>query len=586
MFVRTKSSPNSPRKTVQIVESLRVDGKVKQRIVQHVGVASDDAQLEILINLATQLIPSLQNTKDENSAQLTLFNDDSLLETSAAAQVQDNSDFERELPEDCDVCISSMINEETVIDGPMEVVEKLFHQMGLNRIFSNSNRDFGKINLLKQAIAAAFTAPSSKRAMVKWLQEECCVGDVSLDRVYRLMDFLAQKESRVKEVVRAASETLIPAPPTLMLFDVTTLYFESFTEDELRQCGYSKDNKFKETQIVLALATNTEGLPIWYEIFPGKTSEGATLASFADVWRQKEYPGSTGVVVADRAMGMAANVAMMKESGLDYVFGAKLKSMKGECKREILRLAEYSELESGVKYKILKQEDGSSLLVTWDAKRAQKDKSDRERLVSRAEKKLNASGRTRGKVLIGNRGSARYFKEEGESVFVLDEAKIRLESEWDGLHGLRTSLSLRTPEDVEKALAHYASLWRIEESFRIKKHDLRIRPIYHWTESRIRGHIALSYLVFACTRVLERRVELQQKERMSPEKLRKALLSVTSTLMRDRRTGKLYRFPKRLESSAGKIYRSLGLQRSGSVKEVTSREKYRNRRSHQRKRRG
>ena len=582
MFVRTKSSPNSPRKTVQIVESKRVGNKIKQRIVQHVGVAADEKELILLTRLGNQLIEELQKTREELSPQLRLFNDDDLMEqneTQEKTPQPDNSAFEQELSDDCNVNISAMINEETVIDGPLEVVEQLFSQMGLNRVFTNTARDSGKITLLKQALAAMLAAPSSKRGMARWLGEQCAT-QVSLDRLYRFMDVLAQRELHVKKVVRDLTEKLIPELPTLMLFDVTTLYFESFTEDALRQCGYSKDNKFKETQIVLALATNTEGLPIWYEIFPGKTSEGATLSSFADVWRRKEYPGSAGVVVADRAMGMAANVASMKAAGLDYVFGAKLKSMKGESKREILKLGDYSELREGLKYKVLKQDDGSSILVTWEAKRARKDQRDREALVVRAEKKLNASGGVRGKNLIGNRGSARYFKEEGASRFVLDEAKIRQESEWDGLHGVKTSLSLETPEEVERVLTHYASLWRIEESFRIKKHDLRIRPIYHWTESRIRGHIALSYLAFACMRHLERRVELQQKERMSAEKLREAMLSVTSTLMRDRMTGKLYRFPKRLGSAASKLYRSLGLSRGTSVKELLSLEKYRNRRTY------
>ncbi len=600
MFVRTKTSPNSPRKTVQIVESKRVDGKIRQRIVQHVGVAANEEELHILMNLGKQLVEELEKAKEENSSQLKLFNDEDLLNDGKEIEQkkeQNNpgNSFEQELSEDCNISIVRMLNEGTVIDGPMEVVEVLFSQLGLNRIFVDATRYYGKITLLKQALAATLATPSSKRGMVRWLSEQCS-SDVSLDRLYRFMDALAKKETRVKEVIRNLTEKLIPEAPSLMLFDVTTLYFESFTEDELRQCGYSisrraksvsdlsrslsfpiKDNKFKETQIVLAMATDTEGLPIWYEIFPGKTSEGATLDSFAAAWRKKEYPGSKGVVVADRAMGMVSNVELMREKGLDYVFGAKLKSMKSDLKREILKLEAYSELQNGVKYRILKHEDGSSILVTWEEKRAKKDKFDREKLLARAEKKLNKSGIVRGKNLIANRGSARYFQEVGDSKFVIDEAKVNAEAEWDGLHGLKTSLSLETPEEVEKVLAHYASLWRIEESFRINKHNLKIRPVYHWTEQRIRGHIALSYLAFACMRILERRVELQQKERASPEELRNAMLSVTSTIMRDKRSDKLYRFPKRLGSLASKLYRSLGIKHSTSVKEITSMEKYRNR---------
>lgn len=576
MFVRMKTSPNSTRKTVQIVESYRVGEKVRQRIVQHVGVASNDEELQALINLGNQLASELDKANKQNPLQTTLFDDDTIQEYTEKKHTKTSNAFEREVAPDCNVSIATMQNEETVIDGPLEVTEALFSQLGLGRIFTGSPGCQSKTTLLKHALSAALASPSSKRGMARFLSEQCA-SDVSLDKLYRFMDTLAQKEVMVKEVVRSLSESLIPETPSLMLFDVTTLYFESFAEDELRQCGYSKDNKFKKTQIVLALATNTDGLPIWYEIFPGKTCEGGTLSSFSEAWRRKEYPNSKGVVVADRAIGMTSNVELMKEAGLDYVFGAKLKSMKSDIKQEILKLDEYHELENGVKYKVMKHEDGSSLLITWEAKRAKKDKSDREKLLIRAGKQLSKSGSARGKNLIGNRGTARYFKEDGNSKFIIDEAKINYDAKWDGIHGLKTSLSLKTRDEIEKVLAHYASLWRIEESFRINKHNLKIRPIYHWTESRIRGHIALSYLAFACMRILERSVELQQKERMSPQKLQAAMLSVTSTLMRDRTTGKLYRFPKRLGSQAAKVYRSLGIKYSTAAKEITSIMRYRSR---------
>ena len=547
--------------------------RVSQRIVQHIGVAFDEKELAELVRIGEQFIIEFEEKIKAADGQTTLFSEEDI-----PSEKTGEAPYETELSEDSAVKAVHLLNEETVIEGPMEVVERLFNHMGLARIFSNASRDYGKRTLLKQVLGGMLCAPSSKRAMAEWLSDSCGSA-VKLDRLYRLVEAMGEREERVKHVVRGESEGLFTETPTLMLFDVTTLYFESFKEDALRQCGYSKDNKYKETQVVLALAATPQGLPLWYELFPGKTSEGATLDSFVKTWRKEEYPESSGVVVADRAMGAARNMEHLKEQGLDYVLGAKLKSMNHTLKSDILARQDYTELEYGahtVLYKIIRLED-SNLLVTWDEKRAKKDRSDREKLVVRAKKKLNTAGRAGAKQLTGNRGTMRYLRETGKSVYVLDEEKIAAESRWDGLHGLKTSLPLETEEEIRAALSHYASLWRIEESFRIKKHELKIRPIYHWTEKRIRGHIALSYLVFACLRQLELRVELQQKERMSPEKLRKTILGITSTIMRDKTTGKSYRFPKQLSGAAKKIYRSLGIKHSTSVKEILSKEKYRNR---------
>lgn len=140
-----------------------------------------------------------------------------------------------------------------------------------------------------------------------------------------------------------------------------------------------------------------------------------------------------------------------------------------------------------------------------------------------------------------------------------------------------TNLKADRTEDVERLLDHYASLWRIEESFRLKKHDLSIRPVYHWTKRRIEAHIAMNYMAFALLRHLQYRVQLRQNVRLSAAEIRNALLDVQSTLMKDAERGKIYRFPKSMGETAKKIYRALGIRRSDENTEVLSMRKYRNR---------
>lgn len=141
-----------------------------------------------------------------------------------------------------------------------------------------------------------------------------------------------------------------------------------------------------------------------------------------------------------------------------------------------------------------------------------------------------------------------------------------------------TDLPLGTEEEIREALSHYHSLWKIEESFRISKSDLKIRPMYHWTESRIRGHIALCYISFAMMRQLQKRLLLQQQDQMSVKRIQgRPLLGETSVIIRDKSNGRRLRVPMEQTSEMKKINKVLGIKRTTVPREITSMVQYRNR---------
>ena len=436
MFIRTKTSPNSPRKTVQIVESVRNGKSVSQRIVQYIGVATDDEALDKLKLLAKQVMEKLKQDIKDNDPQRELFSDSDFPE--------ENYSFERTVDNDATAKIADLENESTVVEGPMEVAEKIFNHMGYDRIFGNTARDVGNRTLLKQMLAGILARPASKLSMSEWFAEACAI-DISEDRIYRFLDGLHKREDRVKKIVRYNSDGLLASPPTLMLFDVTTIYNESVKEDNLRKYGYSKDNKVNETQTVLALATTPEGLPLWYEVFPGNTYEGDTFHKFVDTWRREEYPDSEGVVVADSAMFQAGGISNLREKKLHYVIGARLKNLSQAMKEKILNSELYSELsgcEGSERYLVLRHGE-NNLVVTYSKRRASKDAKKRERLLAGLKKKLNKSGEIKASSVKSKKGRARYLKaSDGQdaSGYVLDEKKIANDAKWDGLHGVVTDL--------------------------------------------------------------------------------------------------------------------------------------------------
>ena len=591
MYIRVKSSKLSPRKSVQIVKSVRTGKRVSQVILQHVGIARDEKQLSELRELGRKLILEME---EKEQPSLPGF---SLLENEEA--------WERPVGDGERVNLRAMKNLEQVTEGPGEVVESLFSSLGFEEIFGVSSRGKGNTEVLKKCLACALANPSSKRGMSRWLEDEGGT-DVPLNRIYRMMDALAKKTDRVREIVARETTSLFETKASLLLFDVTTLYFESFEADDLRVSGYSKDNRIQETQVVLALAVTPEGFPLWYDLFPGNTFEGHTLVPVLRRCMETFSPRQT-VVVADRAMFTEENLREAEGAGCSFVVGAKLRGLSRSMRDKILDAGNYSPLPGGSDiFPEGKKErekrngreereeetgrpsrwysaplgDGRNLLVTWSEQRARKDACDRERLLDRLRKKLQGKKALPGKSLVTNRGTNKYLSLEnanGQDRYILDEEKILRDSRWDGLHGVITDLPAESAAEAQDILAHYGSLWRIEESFRVNKHDLSMRPVYHWVPRRIEAHISLTYLAFALLRHLQHRVAVRQNAVMSARAIRTALLDVQSTLMKDGETGKLYRFPKAMSETARKIYRSLGLVRGVGNTEILSVRKYRNR---------
>ena len=591
MYIRVKSSKLSPRKSVQIVISVRTGKRVSQVILQHVGIARDEKQLSELRELGRKLILEME---EKERPSLPGF---SLLENEEA--------WERPVGDGERVSLRGMKNLEQVTEGPGEVVESLFSSLGFEEIFGVSSRGKGNTEVLKKCLACALANPSSKRGMARWLEDEGGT-DMSLNRIYRMMDALAKKTDRVKGIVARETLSLFETKASLLLFDVTTLYFESFEADDLRVSGYSKDNRIQETRVVLALAVTPEGFPLWYELFPGNTFEGHTLVPVLRRCMETFSPRQT-VVVADRAMFTEENLHEVEKAGCSFVVGAKLRGLSRTMRDKILDAGNYSPLPGGSpvlpegkKERAERNEreereeetcrpsrwysaplgNGRNLLVTWSEQRARKDASDRERLLARLRKKLQGKETLPGKSLVTNRGTNKYLSLEnanGQDRYILDEEKILRDSRWDGLHGVITDLPAESAAEAQDILGHYGSLWRIEESFRVNKRDLSMRPVYHWVPRRIEAHIALTCLAFALLRHLQHRVAVRQNAVMSARAVRSALLDVQSTLMKDGETGKLYRFPKAMKENARKIYRSLGLVRGLGNTEILSVRKYRNR---------
>ena len=166
------------------------------------------------------------------------------------------------------------------------------------------------------------------------------------------------------------------------------------------------------------------------------------------------------------------------------------------------------------------------------------------------------------KELLSNHGNKRFIAME--SAARLDEDKIREAERWDGLQGIVTNIRDMPHREL---FARYRDLWQVEESFRVTKHDLRVRPIFHWVPGRVQAHLAISFMAFACIRHLSYRVALQ-KQRISPEVIRSALIHRQCSVLKHKRTGRRYVVPSKPTPNMEKIYDTMGLALSATPYEL------------------
>jgi len=565
MYIRVTSTKNSPRKSVKIVESIREGFKVKQVMILHVGIASNKDEIEKLKAIGMEFIAQEQLRREKKSPQISLLDAETMEErlSNIKKNIEKKNRGRKPLVKLQDVTaedkisLSELIEEKRITEGFHDVAGHAYDLMGYQTLLKHKKDN----ELLKDLVLMRLVEPSSK-LKAKQILDTRFSRTHDIDSIYRTMDKLYPKIHEIKEKTFQRTQKITPETIDIIFFDCTTLYFESIETDELRRFGYSKDHRFNTTQVVLALATNGDGLPIGYELFEGNKAEVKTLLECLNSWK-KSFNIKSVCFVADRAMMSDDNLKMLEqENHHHYVVAAKLRSLPTDLTSEILS-------EKNYQAQMINDDFGwvgefvykkRRLIVSYKTKRASRDAYQRDQILSKLKKRIGAKGDT--SKLITNQGVKKYTKSE-DSKTIIDQDKIERDSAWDGLHGVITNLS---EEKSSAVLARYARLWKIEESFRINKHTLSMRPIYHFKPERIKTHIAICFMAFSVLRNMEYQVKLTQK--ISLETMLDELSHVQASYYRHIPTGKVYRMPGKFSNNASKIYKAFQIQRNNNAQVI------------------
>lgn len=462
MFVRKKTN-KSGSTSVQVID--KSSGSYK--VVQSIGSSADPQHINQMVRRAQQWINHQLGQSELD------FYDEKTLYSSFISGIQ-----------------------RVTVAGTELLLGKIFDQIGFNQISDD---------LFRYLVLSRLCFPVSKLKTTDYLHKYHGIA-VHEDAIYRYLDklYTNQKET-VQHISYTHTRQVLGVQIQLVFYDVTTLYFEIDSEDDLRRTGFSKEGKHQHPQIMLGLLVSEGGYPLAYEIFKGSSFEGHTMLPVLDAFKEK-YKLDQLVVIADSALLSKDNTDDLQKKGYEFILGARIKNEPESIKQQILGLKLANNQST-----VITKPDGKRLIISYSDKRARKDYYNRKRGLQKLEKQIKSGKLT--KANINNRGYNKYLNLQGDVSISIDQAKFDADSKWDGLKGYVTNS--RLPK--EQVIKNYGHLWRIERAFRISKTDLKIRPIYHRLQRRIEAHICIAFVAYKVYKELERQL-YEKKSDLSPEK--------------------------------------------------------------------
>lgn len=322
----------------------------------------------------------------------------------------------------------------------------------------------------------------------------------------------------------------------LLFYDVTTLYFETFEQDELRKNGFSKDNKSQQPQILIALMVTKEGFPISYEVFSGNTFEGHTIIPVVNDFIRR-HAVKEFTIVADAAMISTENIKQLVANNINYIVGARLGNLSNE---HIEQIDKNVSREDGKSIRI--KTDNGFLICSYSSIRYRKDKHEMEKQIQKA--RFMVENPSKNKKL-------KFTKSNGNNL-ELNHKLIDKTRKLLGIKGYYTNLEENVATN-QTIIERYHELYRIEQAFRISKHDLQTRPIFHFKEEPINLHLLICFMALAISKHIEIQTNVSIKKFVTESK------KVTDARLLNKLTNKKIKIRTKITPEFSSILEKLNL---------------------------
>lgn len=492
MFVREKHI--SGYTYLYLVESVREDGRSKQRIIKNLGrkeVVVASGELERL------------------AASVARYAERSVVLSQLEAGHLDGLACKR-------------------IGAPL-LFGRLWDETGCRAVIEGLLAGRGFEFSVERAVFASvlhrIMVSGSDRACEKWMADYDIPGvdELALHHLYRAMAWLGEElaadqqagatafaartvKDLIEEQLFARRRNLF-SELSVVFMDTTSLSFTGAGGETLGERGYSKDHRPDLMQMIVAVVIDADGRPICSEMWPGNTADVTVLIPVIDRLRSRFGIGRV-CVVADRGMISTPTIAALEERGLEYVLGVRertdtlVRSVVLEDVRAFTPLC--IQRSGGKETQLFVKEvtvEGRRYIVCRNEAEAARDAADRRAIVEALDQQLKRGD----KALIGNSAYRRYLRTTIDSrAFEIDPGKLADEARFDGIFVLRSNARI-TPL---QAVLRYRDLLQVEDLFRTAKALMRTRPIYHSSDAAIRGHVFCSFLALVLRKELDERCRM------------------------------------------------------------------------------
>jgi len=383
-------------------------------------------------------------------------------------------------------------------------------------------------------VLARLTEPSSELHIAEDWYRKTALEDllglaadkVNEQRLYRALDRILPHKDAVERHIRSRLGELFDIDYDLLLYDVTSTYFEGLAEgNALAQRGYSRDHRPDCKQVCIALVVTRDGLPLGYEVFEGNRTDVTTVEEIVTAMEAR-HGRADRVWVMDRGMASEDNLSWLKAEGRRYLIGTPKSDLK-RWQQWILDRQGWQEIRDGIEVKLcLGPEGEESCVLCRSRERQEKEHAMHERFRKRIREALESLGRRleRGRRPVDadriNRQIGRLLGRNTRAAGAFDihveraadgASGLRLRwrerpewTEWaaqtEGCYILRTNVTGWTPEELWRT---YIQLTDAEAAFRIQKSDLSLRPVWHQKADRVKAHVFVCFLAYVLWKTLE-----------------------------------------------------------------------------------
>lgn len=424
--------------------------------------------------------------------------------------------------------------------------------------------------------------PSSKLRVYEWVKtraiQEVLHRDIPLHHYYRSLDYLMDHKSSLEEDIFWSVNDIFNLDLSLVFYDLTSSYFEGDC-CELAHHGYSRDHRPDRRQIEIGLLVNREGIPIAHEVWEGNIKDSKTVPDALETM-QKRFRIKRCIFVGDNAMATPENIALLREKNYEYITSLKLlKDSRALSLLKSTSLPDYGQFtklrDNLFVHEVFSPSEGfhpdERVIISYNPERARITRQKRHEKLTRSRKYLQSiidtppkKGRRRTPQKITemverylhNRRTHKYFTygftKEGTFEFHDNLRAIDHAQRKDGICMLVTNSPTLTMDEI--ALG-YRTLSEVEHAFKEIKNFLRIRPIYHYKELRVRGHVFICVLAYLLEKVIEKKLKGSQNP-LSPQKALQMLVPihlVNCTIM-----GKPLHRVTKITRKQHEIYNTLG----------------------------